>query len=52
MTNSRTCLKSGENIIKTRLNISSEIADFALHNFGEVVLLLVDMGVFLLLNLL
>jgi len=46
MTNSQACLKSGENIIKTRLNISSEIADSALDNFGEVLLLLVNMSVF------
>jgi len=53
MTNSQACLKSGENIIKTLLNISSEIADSALDNFGEVVVLLVDMNVcFFLLKLL
>jgi hypothetical protein len=45
MTNSQACLKAGENIIKTRLNILSEIADSALDNFGEVVLFLVDVSV-------
>jgi hypothetical protein len=45
ITNSQACLKPGENIIKTRLNISSEIANSALDNFGEIVLLLVDMSV-------
>jgi len=52
MTNSQACLKSGENIIKTRLNISSEIADSALDNFGEVLLLLVNMSVFFFFKLL
>jgi len=45
MTNSQACLTAGEYIIKTRLNILSEIADSALDKFGEVVLLLVDVSV-------
>jgi len=45
ITYSQACLKVGENIIKARPNISSEIADSALDNFGEVVLLLVDVSV-------
>jgi hypothetical protein len=45
MTNSQACLKPGENIIKTHLNILSEIADSALDNFGEVILLLVVVSV-------
>ena len=52
MTNSQACLIADENIIKTRLNILSEIADSALDNFGEVILLLVDVSVFFLLNFL
>ena len=45
MTNSQACLKASENIIKARLNVLSENADSALDNFGEVVLLPVDVSV-------
>jgi hypothetical protein len=46
MTISQACLKGGENIIKARLNTLSEIADSVLDNFGDVVLLPVDVSVF------
>jgi hypothetical protein len=45
MTNSQACLKGGENIIKARLNTLSETADSVLDNFGDVVLLPVDVSV-------